>query len=231
MRQDYFLIVIVFVISTPCLWANDALALLNRRSLIVEYDCGYSYARMYRLNKLYIDGWAKTVGLFEENFHSSITMTPSLGLVYKNHIVSISGTFCHGKIPGTLTDIVDSTTTDVFMFTDLRTINVSYRRMFPMNQLIFGLGLAGSFGEGTTQIGRKRRPPDYFGLGGGWSVSGELNCNLFKQAIIGVKISGNFFLTETLWHMDSVEKGINLDYTGFSAVVKIGLLSERPARK
>lgn len=231
MEKHYFLFVIICVIFTSCSWANDAYALLSSRGLIVEYDCGYSYARMYRLNRFYIDDWAKTVGLFEENFHSNMTMTPSLGLVYRNHIVSISGTFYHGKNPGTLTDIIDSTTTDIFMFTYLRTVNISYRRMFPVNQLIFGLGLAGSFGEGTTQIGRKRRPPDNVGLGGGWSVSGELNYNLFKQIIIGVKISGNFFLTEALWHMYPDEKAINLDYTGFSAVVKIGLLNERPARK
>ena len=214
----------------------DTSTLFWNSFLYVDYSYGTSYLTLSKINRDYIDAFAKP-WLFKSNLHWSEVFLPTIGIPFGNSIVSL-GFYClHMKDKGEAITIGSETYQNYF-FLDYYSCEIEYRRCFRVNKfLLLNPGLCGFYGKGYLFVGTQsfyesNKSVDELitAEGGGAGVFFE-SLLQYKSMVIGPRIGINVGLTNALktrsageWIPSVYNMKINLDLSGFYILLKIGFL-------
>jgi hypothetical protein len=236
MKLLSFITILLFTLPIYS-WTPDTTKLFWNRDFIIEFGYGYSYVKMGNLNKYYLEGFGKEMGHFDENFHSCSFLTPEIGLIFTNNIISTSLQLSNKTIYGNKIDDGMGYPYQPNLYISFWTINLTYRRLFTIKTFLIGIGTMASIGKGSAYVGTqsnyefaKQNKQLSEGTGGGGTLFGELDYILFKHLLLGFRTGASILFTETLkdnmgkWIVGEKEHEINLNYSGFSGSLRIGFL-------
>ena len=232
------LIVSVCLTCISNAWVPDSSKLFWNKDFTIEFGYTFSLVSMYKLNKYYIDDFAKPFGILDKNFHFCTFWSPEVGLVFTNNIIS----FAYQRSDMILKGIPQK---DFFggystpnLYVSFWGFSGTFRRVKELKKILLSFG-------GTVLIGKSYADvaDNFFhelaksenrlneGLGGGGSLFTEFNYVFLKYFLLSTRLSANVILTETLknkdsgkWVVDENNHEINLDYSGISLGFRFGLI-------
>jgi hypothetical protein len=228
----FTLLLLYSLFITVC--AQDPRRHFRHLHLTAEFGYGGAYMSMQKLNDSYLQDFAIPAGMFDSYYHWCHFFSPEIGLIIKKNILSMAYQQYYGIMKGPYYVTPGGKTLKLKLYSLFPSFSVSYRRLFQGKIVTYALGSGISAGRGLFSISDRYQimlpPTDMYAYGGGGSLFGDVYYILKGHIMLGVRISGNLIMTRSLkyfennkiWNASGNE--INLNYSGVSLLVRIGVL-------
>lgn len=226
-----FFIILVLMQATHSM-VPDTSKLFWNNFLYIDYSYGTALMPLNKIKNNFIENvkWFSTY----DNPHWLKTYSPSIGIPFRNSILSVS----YYK----LQSIIDGKTlqekSQLSLYLGFTAFQIEYRMCKPLNNyILFNYGLCGFGGKGESAVHAGKISHSYdipkddlfISYGGGGGIFGEV---LFKYRFIfiGPRISANVGSTNTFkdntheWRVGEENKPVNFGLTGINLVLKAGIL-------
>jgi hypothetical protein len=229
MKLDIKLIIAAACLVHLCFGGTvDTLKQFWNSELYLDFSYGYSYLDLWKLNRDYINAFAKPF-LFKNNVNFGSVLSPTFGIPLGNSIVSLSYFQIDVIHPG----VPDAT----FLLVNYYAAEVDYRKCYLIQKrYLINPGISAFVGKGYSYVGNKtdydlyKKNDEAFSA---WGGGAGLFCDFFikyKLLLLGPRIGANLIWTNTLsnyngqWIIYDSGKKINLGLSGIYIVLKAGLL-------